>query len=36
MPEVPVVCPRWLRCVLGEYEVAEVCLRWLRHALSRY
>jgi hypothetical protein len=31
---VPKVCPWWLRCALGEYEVAEVaevCLRWQSH-----
>jgi hypothetical protein len=28
------VCPRWLKCALDEYEVAEVCFRWPRHALG--
>jgi hypothetical protein len=30
--EVPEVCPTWLRCVLGKYNVAEEGLRQLRIA----
>jgi hypothetical protein len=36
MPEVPALCPRWLRSALGEYLVANIFLRWLRHVLGRY